>query len=99
MNTQIALQILGKIAVLTILVMSIAGCSTDTVRIYNTIDIPNSILSPVSTENKPIVIDNKANVENILYDYKNTYYSLMVCNARITYINRYIKKYNESLIN
>ena len=79
--------------------MLIVGCTSSPVRIYNTIDIPDSVLKPISSENKPMVVNNKTNIGNILYDYKNTYYALQVCNARIDYIRGYIYKYNDKLIN
>lgn len=78
--------------------MLIAGCFSNSVRIYNTIDIPDNIISPVTISKRPIIVHKDPNIENILYDYKSIYYSLKVCNARIVYINRYIKKYNYSIV-
>lgn len=77
----------------------IAGCTTKPVRIYNTINIPESILNEVEFDYKPISEHRINNYNVLLYDYKSSYYALKVCNARINYIKKYINKYNDSLIN
>jgi hypothetical protein len=99
MTILIKFQKLGISVVILLEILLIAGCTSDPVRIYNTVDIPDSILTKVSYDYKPISKPNKNNINTLLYDYINSYYALMVCNARIDYIKKYINKYNDMLIN
>lgn len=99
MNIQIKYQKLGTVVSIIVYLLLIAGCTSNPVRIYNTVDIPDSILSKVDYDYKPMSEHREENYNVLLYDYKSSYYALRVCNARINYIKKYIKKYNDSLIN